>query len=97
VAPSDSKVGAEKPPPTNWAKIYSQLVCHTSIRYEEISNRTIPQIEAILAELPENISIKIGMPSGILAGTIETPEPTQNTGKPPKLSEFMNFANAFND
>ena len=56
---------------------------------------TIPQIEAIRGKLGKNIAIKIGMP-GLFGGSLEaTPTPSP-TGKPPKLSEFMNFANAFN-
>lgn len=96
MASSDSKDGAEKPSPTNWAKIYSQIVCHTSIPYEQIANRTIPQIEAILSELPENISIKVGLPNGMFGGTSEASIPSQEDVKPPKLSQFMSFANAFN-
>jgi hypothetical protein len=62
-APSDKKDGGEKPPPTNWAKVYSTLLFHSGIHYEEIARRTLPQINALLAEAPENISIKIGMPN----------------------------------
>lgn len=94
VAPSDKKDGAEKQKP-NWGKIYAQLICHTNLSYEEIERRTIPQIEAILSELPENISIKIGMP-GIFGGVLDNPPPTSSpTGKPPKLSEFAAFCSAF--
>jgi len=97
VAPADKKAGADKHPPTNWGKIYAQLICHTNLGYEEIERRTIPQIEAILSELPENIAIKIGMP-GIFGGALDNPASASSpTGKPPKLSEFMAFANAFND
>jgi hypothetical protein len=57
---------------------------------------TIPQIDAIRGKLGENIAIKIGMP-GLFGGVLDTPHPSSSaTGKPPKLSEFMNFANAFN-
>lgn len=83
--------------PPNWGKIYARLLYHTGMGYEEIERRTIPQIIALLNEAKENISIKIGMP-GIFGGVLDNPQPASSpTGKPPKLSEFMAFANAFND
>jgi hypothetical protein len=33
---------------------------------------------------------------GIFGGVLDNPAPSSDTGKPPKLSEFMAFANAFN-
>jgi hypothetical protein len=97
VAPSQ-KDGAgpeDKPPPPDWAKIYADLLCHTSVGPFDIPNMTIPQIDAIRGKLGENIAIKIGMP-GLFGGVLDTPSPSSATGKPPKLSEFMNFANTFN-
>jgi len=80
----------------DWAEVYTDLLCHTSIPYEEIANRTIPQIDAIRSKLGKNIAIKIGMP-GIFGGALDKPPPTSSpTGKPPKLSEFAAFCNAFN-
>jgi hypothetical protein len=98
VAPSQ-KDGAgpeDKPPPPDWAKIFTDLLCHTSVGPFDIPNMTIPQIDAIRGKLGENIAIKIGMP-GLFGGVSETSAPPSNpTDKPPKLSEFMNFANVFN-
>ena len=57
--------------------------------------RTIPQIMAILDEAGENISLKIGIP-GIFGGALDTTSsPSTTPDKPPKLSEFMAFASAF--
>ena len=97
-ASSDKKDGAENSNP-DWAEIYSDLLCHTSIRFFEIRKMTIPQINAVRNKLGKNIALKVGMPGGIFGGAIEeaAPSPSGNTGKPPKLSEFMAFANAFND
>lgn len=94
-ASSDGKDGAEKPPPPQWGKIYARLLYHTSMGYEEVANRTIPQIMAILAESGENIAVKIGMPGGALGGAADN-IPPQPDGKPPKLSQFQEFAGMFN-
>lgn len=94
MAPADKKGGAETPKP-DWAEIYSDLLCHTSLSYEEIGKRTIPQIDAIRSKLGKNIAIKIGTP-GLFGGALDATPPSP-TGKPPKLSQFMAFANAFND
>jgi len=57
---------------------------------------SIPVIQAYRDSLGDNIAIKIGMP-GIFGGSLGTSTaPSTDTGKPPKLSQFMNFANAFN-
>lgn len=95
MASSDAKDEAEKPPPPNWGKIYARLLYHTGMGYEEIAERTIPQIMAILDEAGENISLKIGIP-GIFGGALDTTSsPSTTPDKPPKLSEFMAFASAF--
>ena len=82
--------------PPDWGKIYSRVLYHTGMGYEEIARRTIPQIMAILDGAEENISLKIGMPNmfgGVPStGNVQTPMATE----PPKLSQFMNLANAFN-
>lgn len=91
MAPSDSKDGAEKRPPTDWSVIYARLLFHTGMHYEEISRRTLPQINALLQQAGENISIKIGMPN-----IFGTPSPvTQNDGSPPKVNQFAALAGMF--
>ena len=98
-SPSDGKGGAdssEKPPPVDWGKVFTEIVCHTSIGYFDIPEMTIPQIEATRNELGPNISLKIGG-QNLFGGSLEAPTPSENnTGKPPKLSQFMDLANAFN-
>jgi hypothetical protein len=96
VAPSQ-KDGAgpeDKPHPPDWAEIYADLLCHTSENSSTIPNMTIPQIDAIRARLGKHIPISMGIP-GIFGGVTET-STSLSPDKPPKLSEFMNFANAFN-
>lgn len=39
----------------DWARIFTTILCHTSLDYEQIKKRTIPQINAILEHLPENV------------------------------------------
>lgn len=84
----------DKPPPPDWAEIYTDLLCHTTAGPFDIPNMTIPQIDAIRERLGKHIPISMGMP-GIFGGDSDTPTPPSD-GKPPKLSELMNFANAFN-
>jgi len=94
VAPSDSKDGAEKPPPTDWSVIYARLLFHTGMHYEEISRRTLPQINALLQQAGENISIKIGMPN-IFRGAVSPSPVNQNDGSPPKVNQFAALAGMF--
>jgi hypothetical protein len=86
----------EKPEEPDWAEIFSDLINHTSLGHFEILELTIPQIEAYRGKLGKNIAIKIGIPN-TFESTEPPPPPSQNNGKPPKLSQFMAFANAFND
>jgi hypothetical protein len=87
--------GAENPKP-DWSEIYADLLCHTSVGPFDIPNMTIPQIDAIRGKLGKNIAIKVGMP-GLFGGALEAPAASSNpTGKPPKLSQFADFASVFN-
>ncbi len=96
MASSDEKGEAEKTTPPDWAEIYADFLCHTSLSYEEIGERTIPQIDAVRSKLGKNIGLKIGIP-GIFGGALDTAPPSTApaSDKPPKLSEFMAFASAF--
>lgn len=97
MAPADKKDGAESPPADpDWSEIYTDLLCHTSMHYDEIRERSLPQIEAIRKNLGKNIALKVGMPGMFGVSLDVSSTPPENTGKPPKLSEFMDFANAFN-
>lgn len=52
----------EKPVKTDWGEAFTELLCHTSMSYEEIQRRTIPQIEAILSNLGKHISLRMDIP-----------------------------------
>lgn len=75
--------------PPDWGKIYSRVLYHTGMNYEEIAKRTIPQIMAILGGAEENISIKLGLP---MNGTSQSPITPH---EPPKISQFSAMANMF--
>lgn len=100
MAPPSKKDGAgpeDKPPPPDWAEIYTDLLCHTSISPFDIPNLTIPQISAIRVRIGKHAQISMSIPGlfgGEIADVNATPPPRPD--KPPKLSEFMNFANMFN-
>jgi hypothetical protein len=98
VAPPE-KDGAspeDKPPPPDWAEIYTDLMCEAHQSNSEIANMTIPAIEAIRKKLGKHVEMRMGIP-GLFGGSVETEVPPSNpSDKPPKLSEFLNFANAFN-
>ncbi|MSU01930.1 hypothetical protein [Tissierella pigra] len=79
--------------PPDWGKIYSRVLYHTGMAYEEIARRTIPQIMAILDGAEENISIKMGLPNMLGTSTL-SPTP-QNNGEPPTVNQFAAIANMF--
>jgi len=61
------------------------------MNYEEISRRTLPQINAILSRLPENIQIKqTGMPN-IFAGSSEPTTATKETSYQSSQEEIDSF------
>jgi hypothetical protein len=80
----------------DWAEIYADLI-QFGIGYFEIPNMTIPAIEAIRTKFFERrpFSMNMGFPGIFGEAPQETPAPI-NDGKPPKLSQFMEFANMFN-
>ena len=99
MAPSGKTDGAETPK-TNWGKIYAQLMYHFKMSYDSIKKRTIPQIEALNAELPEQLQIhQLSIP-GILGGMLDGQATSMSevglVDKPPKLAQFAAFADAFN-
>lgn len=77
----------------DWAEVFADLLYHTGCGYSELLRRTIPQLDAIRSKAGKNISLKIGMP-GLFGGTLDKTI-QEHDGKPPKLSEFMAFASAF--
>jgi hypothetical protein len=78
--PKNKKEMGEEP---DWAEIYTTLLAHTNLSYDEIGKRTIKQINAILSRLGKHINIKVGLP---LFGT-EEEEPV-NPGRQPTISEL---------
>jgi hypothetical protein len=96
VAPSQKDgASSEKPTPPDWAEIYADLLYHTSENSQTIPYMTIPQIDAIRARLGKHVPISMGIP-GLFGGVLDDSAPSPRPDKPPKLSEFMNFANMFN-
>lgn len=73
---------------------------HTSMHYEEICTRTIPQIEAILGRMGKHISLKLGVPwntgTAVATTTVTTNQIGNEQGKAPKLSELASFCGVFN-
>lgn len=74
--------------PPDWGKIYSRILFHTGMGYEEIARRTIPQIMAILDGADENISLKIGMPN-IFGGSPPLSPTTQEESSQEDVESFF--------
>jgi hypothetical protein len=85
--------GEGKQPEIDWAEVYADLLCHTSISIFEIPEMTLPQINAIRSRIGKHIPLSMGMP-GLFGGTLDKTI-QEHDGRPPKLSEFMAFASAF--
>lgn len=81
--------------PTDWGVVYARLL-NAGLRYDEIPERTIPQIKAILGEWANIISMQsLNVPNMFGSADVDNPE-IPNDGKPPKLSQFAAMANMFN-
>lgn len=97
-SPDDKDNGeGDKAPPIDWGEVYARLL-DIGLRYDEIQERSFKQILVLLGEWAEITSLKISMPN-IFGGSLHSPtnNENQNTDSPPKLSQFMSFANAFNE
>lgn len=77
--------------PPNWGEIYSRVLYHTGMAYEEIERRTIPQIMAILDGAEENISIKMGIPSMFGATPTFYPTTTEESSQEDVEAFFGGF------
>jgi hypothetical protein len=66
--------------------MFTQILAHTSMSYEEILERTIPQISAILEHLPKHLAIKSGLP---ISTEVDTKPQT------PTLQDLTAFCNLF--
>lgn len=69
--------------PTDWGKVYTFLIAHTSLTPEDINNLSIPQVEAISKNLIHEISLKLGVP-------LKQEEPQVAT-----IEDVVAFCNAF--
>jgi len=94
---SPKEVGEAEDTEPDWGEVFTELICHTSMGYEEICERTIPQIEVIHKNLGKHIEIKMGFPGLFGIGSVDSDTTSAGfANKPPKLSEIMSFADAFN-
>lgn len=86
---------------TDWAEIYTTLLCHTNMRYKEIGERTILQLNAILTRLPKHLEIRIGIPGLFGFGSENSVgsgnSDQNNNDRAPKLSEIAAFCGTFNN
>ena len=81
----------------DWAEIYTELLAHTSMSPDDISNSSIPFIEAIRARLGTQISLKIGIPfGGSPTSVIESDSHELNKpGETPSINDIMGFCSGF--
>jgi len=94
---SPEEIGEAEDNEPDWGEVFTELLCHTSLDYEGICERTIPQIVTIHKNLGKHIEIKIGFPGLFGFGmTDASTTPVGLADKPPKLSEIIGFAERFN-
>lgn len=63
--PGEKKDKEEGEDGLDWGEVYTELLCQTSMSYDEIGERTIPQITAILKSKGKYIaSGLLGLSSG---------------------------------
>lgn len=89
----------------DWGRIYTQFACHTNIQRHDIPEMSLSQINAYLINLPDELQVYVG--GGLFGGIIGNVSDgergdndrwdgnTKRTGKPPKISEIINFCNGF--
>ena len=65
------------------------------MHYDEIGERTIPQLEAILGKLNKHISLNLGIPWETKDAGVAIPQAKAKKGKAPKLSELAAFCGSF--
>jgi hypothetical protein len=84
----------------DWADLFSEFVYHTSIDHEGVLDLTLPIINAYRRQSGKHIELKLGLPSSLGLSQVQSStsdlQPIANPEKPPKLSQFIEFANAFN-
>lgn len=75
----------------DWGEVFTLLISHTNMTYDEIGNRTIPQLEAVLGRIGRHISLKLG----IVDSPAKPPPGKAVPGKPPKTSTLRDLFSAF--
>lgn len=70
--PGEKKDKEEGEDGLDWGEVYTELLCQTSLGYDEIGERTIPQIAAILKSKGKFIASGL---LGLTGGEGEEPEP----------------------
>ena len=89
--PGEKKDKEEGEDGLDWGEVYTELIAHTSLNYDQIGERTIPQIRAIRINLPKQVASKtFGFTGG--GETEEEEKPTQMQ----TVADRMAFAARFN-
>ena len=70
--PGEKKDKEEGEDGLDWGEVYTELLCQTSLGYDEIGERTIPQIAAILKSKGKYIASGL---LGLTGGESEESEP----------------------
>lgn len=70
--PGEKKDKEEGDEGLDWGEVYTELLCQTSMGYDEIGERTIPQITAILQSKGKYIASGL---LGLSSGESEEAEP----------------------
>ncbi len=70
--PGEKKDKEEGEDGLDWGEVYTELLCQTSMSYDEIGERTIPQITAILQSKGKYIASEL---LGLSSGEGEEAEP----------------------
>ena len=78
----------------DWAEVYTKLLSHTTLTFEEIGKRTIPQLNAIGVRLDKHIEIKVGMP--LFGGGGDTTQDKPSPDKEHSVSDGFAFAAMLN-
>jgi len=86
----------------DWGDIFTRLLVHTNISYEDIGERTLPQITAIFKNLPKHIVVSNpfglfgSVPAETTSETLENSFVSSESPKNLKLSQITGFCNQFN-
>lgn len=95
MAASDGEKGAAENSPVDWADIFAELVCHTTITRNDLPNMALPEIYAYRSKLGKNISLKMGLPlfSPALSAMEEPPQEVDNETKLSQLDQIERMFN----